>query len=43
MNELISLNLFALSLPAALMGMGVSAGLVLLPLLCRDGGARPRR
>jgi hypothetical protein len=36
MNDLIALNLFALSLPAALIGMGLFGGLVLLPLFLRD-------
>jgi hypothetical protein len=36
MNDLIALNLFALSLPAALIGMGLFGGLMLLPLFFRD-------
>jgi hypothetical protein len=36
MNDLMTLNLFALSLPAALAGMGLFGGLLLLPLFFRD-------
>lgn len=36
MNDLIALNLFSMSLPAALIGMGLFGGLVLLPLIFRD-------
>ena len=41
MNELMSLNIFAHSLGAALVGMGLFGGLILLPLwLSGDGSAR---
>jgi hypothetical protein len=49
MNDLMALNLFAMSLPAALVGMGLFGGLVLLPLFFRDdrrddsGGRPPHR
>lgn len=41
MNDLIALNLFLMSLPASLIGMGLFGGLVLLPLIFRDD-RRPR-
>jgi len=45
MNDLMALNLFAMSLPAALLGMGLFGGLVLLPLFFRNdrGAERDRR
>lgn len=40
MNELLSLNLFTISLPATLAGVGLLGGLVLLPLLFSDDSDR---
>jgi hypothetical protein len=41
MYELLTLNVFALSLPVALLGAGLFGGLLAMPIL--SAGSRPRR